>query len=84
MKEFFSPYKKAAFVVLSLLVFGIMGMTPLKAQDYFIIEDLYYQINPDGVSATLIGPVNGTEVNGELSIPTTINYNESSINAIAK
>ena len=76
MKEFFSPYKKAAFVVLSLLVFGIMGMTPLKAQDYFIIEDLYYQINPDGVSATLIGPVNGTEVNGELCIPTTITYNE--------
>ena len=76
MKEFFSPHKKAAFVVLSLLVFGIMGMTPLKAQDYFIIEDLYYQINPDGVSATLIGPVNGTEVNGELSIPTTITYNE--------
>lgn len=76
MKEFFSPYKKAAFVVLSILVLGVMGMTQLKAQDYFIIEDLYYQINPDGVSATLIGPVNGTEVNGELCIPTTITYNE--------
>ena len=76
MKEFFSPYKKAAIVVFTLLVMGVMGMTPLKAQDYFIIEDLYYQINPDGVSATLIGPVNGTEVNGELSIPTTITYNE--------
>lgn len=76
MKEFFSPYKKAAFVVLSILVLGVMGMKQLKAQDYFIIEDLYYQINPDGVSATLIGPVNGTEVNGELSIPTTITYNQ--------
>ena len=76
MKEFFSPYKKAAFLVLSILVLGFMGMTQLKAQSYFIIEDLYYQINPDGVSATLIGPVNGTEVNGELSIPETITYND--------
>ena len=76
MKEFFSPYKKTAFVVLSLLMFCIMGMTPLKAQSYIIIEDLYYQINDDGVSATLIGPVAGTEIQGELSIPSTINYNE--------
>ena len=76
MKEFFSPYKKAAFVVLSILVLGVIGTTRLNAQSYFIIEDLYYQINPDGVSATLIGPVNGTEVNGELSIPTTITYNQ--------
>ena len=76
MKEFFSPYKKTAFVALSLLMFSIMGMTPLKAQSYIIIEDLYYQINGDGVSATLIGPVAGTEIQGELNIPSSINYNE--------
>ena len=76
MTEFFSPYKKTALVVLSILLFNFMEMTQLKAQSYFIIEDLYYQINGDGVSATLIGPVDGTEVAGELNIPTTITYNE--------
>lgn len=76
MKEFFLPYKKAACVVLSILVLGVMGMTQLKAQSYFVIEDLYYQINGDGASATLIGPVDGTDIQGELSIPSSINYNE--------
>ena len=76
MKEFFLPYKKVARVVLSILVLGIMGMTQLKAQSYFVIEDLYYQINGDGTSATLIGPVDGTDIQGELSIPSSINYNE--------
>ena len=42
MKEFFSPYKKTALVVLSILLFNFMEMTQLKAQSYFIIEDLYY------------------------------------------
>ena len=36
---------------------------------------MYYQINADGVSATLVGPVDITEVGGELNIPTTISYN---------
>lgn len=76
MKEFFSPYKKAAFVVFSILILGVMAMSQLKAQSYIIIGNLYYQINNDGISATLIGPVDGTEIQGELSIPTTINYNE--------
>ena len=76
MKEFFLPYKKVACVVLSILILGVMGMTQLKAQSYFVIEDLYYQINGDGASATLIGPVDGTDIQGELSIPSSINYNE--------
>ncbi len=76
MKEFFLPYKKVARVVLSILILGVMGMTQLKAQSYFVIEDLYYQINGDGTSATLIGPVDGTDIQGELSIPSSINYNE--------
>ena len=46
----------------------------LYAQTLFIIGNLYYQINADGVSATLVGPVDITEVAGELSIPSTISY----------
>lgn len=76
MKEFFPPLKRVSAIVLSLLVLGISGITHLYAQAYFNIGDLYYQINDDGISATLIGSVDGTEVQGELSIPTTINYNE--------
>ena len=75
MKEFFPPFKKAALMVLSILVLCVLGMTQLDAQSYITIGDLYYQINEDGVSATLIGPVEGTEMQGELNIPTTINYN---------
>ncbi len=49
-------------------------MTHLNAQSYITIGDLYYQINDDGVSATLVGPVEGTEMAGELTIPSTISY----------
>lgn len=54
-----------------------MGMTHLHAQPLFTIGNMYYQINADGVSATLVGPVDISEVVGELSIPTTISYNGS-------
>ena len=74
MKEFFPPLKTAAIVVLSILVLCVLGMPQLVAQSYFNIGDLYYQINDDGVSATLIGPVEGTEMQGELTIPTFITY----------
>lgn len=49
-------------------------MTHLNAQSYITIGELYYQINDDGVSATLVGPVEGTEMAGELTIPSTISY----------
>ena len=49
--------------------------TRLNAQTYFAIGQLYYQINADNVSATLIGHVDGPDAVGELSIPATINYN---------
>ena len=69
--------KKAAYVLLSLLVLGTLGATRMNAQTLFTIGDLYYYINADSVSATLAGAVDGMEVSGELSIPTTISYNGS-------
>lgn len=54
-----------------------MGMTRLQAQTLFTIGNLYYQINADGASVTLVGPVDIAEVSGELIIPTTISYNGS-------
>ena len=71
----FSLCKKAAYAVLPILVLGIIGTTQLHAQTLFTIGNLYYQINADSISATLVGPVDATEVAGELSIPTTIIYN---------
>ena len=50
-------------------------MTHLHAQDLFTVGDFYYQINGDGVSATLAGHVDGTAVAGEINIPTSISYN---------
>ncbi len=52
-------------------------MTRLQAQTLFTIGNLYYQINADGASVTLVGPVDIAEVSGELIIPTTVSYNGS-------
>ena len=52
-----------------------MGIAHLQAQALFTIGNLYYQINADNASVTLVGPVDITEVSGELNIPTTISYN---------
>ena len=52
-----------------------MGTTHLHAQTLFTIGNLYYQINADSLSVTLVGPVDATQVAGEISIPTTIIYN---------
>ena len=75
MKNSILPCKKALCAVLSILVLGVMGTTRVHAQTYFTIGQLYYQINDDSVSATLIGHVDGMEASGELIIPTSINYN---------
>lgn len=63
-----------------------MGLPQMQAQTYFAIGPLYYQINADSLSATLIGHVDGTEASGELSIPTTINYdgNDFAVTRIGK
>ena len=52
-----------------------MGITNLKAQEVFPIGSFYYQINDDGVSATIMSHVDGPSATGELSIPTSISYN---------
>lgn len=74
MKSNSSFCKKTAYAVLFLLVLEITGTTHLHAQPLFTIGNLYYQINADGVSVTLVGPVDITEVSGELTIPSTISY----------
>ena len=74
-KKDYSRCKKAAFAVLTLFVLGVMGCTRLYAQSYFPVGDFYFQVNDDGVSATLISHINGAGASGELSIPATISYN---------
>ena len=59
-------------VVLALL-FGIIGMTKLSAQE-FTVGDLNYRINDDGVSVTVTGHVDGEGATGELIIPESVNY----------
>ena len=75
MKSDPSFCKKAAYVVLSILFLGVIGLTHLNAQDVFSVGDFYYQINDDGVSATLMSHIDGPAATGELSIPSTISYN---------
>ena len=86
MKSESSLYKKAVCAVLSILFLGVMGMTHLHAQDLFTVGDFYYQINDDGVSATLVCHVDGPAATGELNIPTAINYegNNYAVTRIAK
>ena len=67
--------KKAACAVLSILLVGVMGMTHLHAQEILTVGDFHYQLNGDGVSATLVCHVDGDAVTGEISIPTSISYN---------
>ena len=63
---------KKCMVVLALL-FGIIGMTNLSAQE-FTVGDLNYRINDDGVSVTVTGHVDGEGATGELIIPESVNY----------
>ena len=64
---------KKCLVVLALL-FGLIGMTNLSAQE-FTFGDLNYRINEDGVSVTVIGHVDGNGATGELNIPESVSYN---------
>lgn len=67
--------KKAVCAVLSVLFLGVMGITQLKAQEVFPVGSFYYQINEDGVSATIMSHIDGPSATGEISIPTSISYN---------
>lgn len=86
MKRDVSLCKKAAYAVLSFLFLGVMGITHLQAQELFNIGNLYYQINADGASVTLVGPVDVAEATGELTIPSTISYggNDYAVTRIGK
>lgn len=67
-----SLFKK--FTVVLALLFGIIGMTNLNAQE-FTVGDLNYRINDDGVSVTVTGHVDGQDATGELNIPELVSYN---------
>ncbi len=69
-----SSCKKAVCAVLSVLFLGVMT-THLKAQEVFPVGSFYYQINDDSVSVTILSHIDGPSATGELSIPTSINYN---------
>lgn len=56
------------FVILTLI-------TRLDAQD-FIVGNLNYSVNKDGVSVTVTGHVDGTNATGELIIPESVTYND--------
>lgn len=61
---------KRTFISVVLICFALTGM----AQTTFNVDDLNYQVNPDGTSVTLTGHVNGYDATGELNIPESVNY----------
>lgn len=62
-------FKKACLAVFCVM-FGFAGM----AQTTFTVDDLNYQVNPDGVSVTLTGHVDGYNAVGELNVPESVSY----------
>ena len=61
---------KRTFVSVVLICFALTGM----AQTTFTVDDLNYSVNPDGVSVTLTGHVDGYNATGPLNIPASVNY----------
>ena len=62
-------FNKRAFLTVLLALSVMTGM----AQS-FTVNDLNYQVNPDGVSVTLTGHVDGYNATGALDIPESVNY----------
>ena len=54
------------------ILFAFVGFT--KAQESFTVGDLNYQVNPDGVTVTVTGHVNGYNAQGPLNIPGSVSY----------
>ena len=67
MKSIFT--NKRAFLSVMLALSVMTGM----AQS-FIAGDLNYQVNPDGISVTLTGHVDGYNATGALDIPASVSY----------
>ena len=68
MKRFL--LNKKAFLSALLVLLVLTG----RAQTAFTVDDLNYQVNPDGVSVTLTGHVDGYNATGELNIPASVSY----------
>ena len=60
---------KRSFLSALLVFLTIAGMAQT-----FTVGDLNYQVNPDGVSVTLTGHVDGYYATGALNIPESVNY----------
>lgn len=67
MKNF--SLNKRAFLTVLLALSVVTGMAQT-----FTAGDLNYQVNPDGVSATLTGHVDGYNATGALDIPASVSY----------
>ena len=65
-----SLFLKRAFLAVLFVMFAFAGM----AQTTFTAGDLNYQVNPDGVSVTLTGHVDGYNATGPLNVPESVNY----------
>ena len=74
--------KREVSTFLLVLLLSAVGMTKVFAQS-FTVGDLNYSINSDGVSVTVTGHVDGTAATGELVIPETVTYNESTYSVTA-
>ena len=73
--------KRTVNVVLFFLLLSAVGVTKAFAQS-FTVGKLNYSVNSDGVSVTVTGPVHG-QATGELLIPETVTYNESTYSVTA-
>ena len=67
MKNFLLGKRAFLSVLLALSVMTGMAQT-------FTVNDLNYQVNPDGVSVTLTGHVDGYNAIGALDIPASVSY----------
>ena len=67
MKNF--SLNKRAFLTVLLALSVMAGMAQT-----FTVNDLNYQVNPDGVSVTLTGHVDGYNATGALNIPASVSY----------
>ena len=76
MRLYTLQLKRAVSVVLFFVLLSAVGMTKALAQS-FTVDNLNYSVNSDGVSVTVTGHVDGTAATGELVIPETVTYNES-------
>lgn len=66
--------KRALRTALLVLMLSLAGIAKLSAQN-FVVDNLRYSVNSDGVSVTLEGLVQGTPVSGSLEIPEYVTYN---------